>query len=280
MGPESYIGSVSCTAGNFAPRDTVLCLGQTIGISNYASLYSIIGDTFGGDGRITFCLPDMRGRTAVGVGQGPTLDNVIRGEKRGAESAIVPVPKHNHDAEVGVVSPAYPVTGSINTPIGLLSGNANLNISSSTLSGTASVSGTAPVSGTTPVTLNGYVGVNTTNGSSPVPQMNGSLAKATVGGNPVSMFDTGPTPGDVSGGWVTVSGDIPATGKTVDGSGFSIDTSGLTVSVAGYAETNGLAVDIPPSVFNLSAIVPEGNFRAFVHDSGEPEATVETIPPQ
>ena len=277
---EDYIGSVTCFAGVFAPRSMAYCRGQLLNISTYSSLYSIVGTFYGGDGRQTFGVPDMRGRTAVGTDKAPRLRDVLLGERRGLELTSVPLPKHNHVAEVDVVSTHYPVDGNINTPLGSVSDNANLNISSTTFGGTASVSGTAPVTGTTPVTLDGFLSVNKNNGASPVPQPDGAIAQATLGGNPVNMFDAAKSSNDVSGGFVRVSGDVPATGKTVDGSGFSVDTSGLNVSVAGYAETQGLAVNIPPSDFDLSATVPEGNFTALVHDSGDDEAKVETIPPQ
>ncbi|WP_297020606.1 tail fiber protein [Thalassospira sp.] len=280
MGPESYTAIMSCTAANFAPVNTALCQGQILPIANYTSLFSLIGDTFGGDGRTTFGIPDMRGRTAVGAGQGPTLSNVYRGQLRGSESSTVPLPQHTHTGKFASDSQICQVYGTITNFDGKISGNANLNISSTTFAGNASVNGTVPVIGTTPVTLDGYVAVNTTNGNLSAPQMNGSLAKATAGGSPVNMFDTGPTPDDVKGAAVKVSGDVPATGKTVDGSGFSIDTSNLSVSVNGYAETNLLDVMVPDPAFDLWTKVPETSGSIFVDQTGQPDAEIGTIPPQ
>ncbi|PKR60138.1 phage tail protein [Thalassospira lohafexi] len=280
MGPDTYIASMACTASNFAPVGTMLCKGQIVSINDFPALFSLISNIYGGDGRATFGLPDMRGRTAVGVGQGTGLTTVFLGQPRGAELATVPIPLHNHKASTEATSQTFPVYGDIQNPGGKVLSNANLNISSTSFSGTASVSGTVPVTGTTPVTLNGYLTVNNNDGASPVPQINGSFAKATAGGTPVNMFDTARAPNDVPGAFVSVSGDIPATGKTVDGSGFSVDTSGLSVSATGYAETNGLDVDIPPSDFELGVFIPANTFEVSVGDTGEPDAQIGIIPPQ
>ncbi|MNH23750.1 Phage Tail Collar Domain protein [compost metagenome] len=80
---ESYIGEIRMFAGNFAPRGWQLCQGQILSISTNAALFSILGTTYGGDGRVTFGLPDLRGRVPVGVGQGPGLNNVQQGEQGG-----------------------------------------------------------------------------------------------------------------------------------------------------------------------------------------------------
>lgn len=57
---EPTIGQVIMFAGNFAPKDWVFCEGQLVPIGDYQSLFSILGNTYGGDGRITFALPDLR----------------------------------------------------------------------------------------------------------------------------------------------------------------------------------------------------------------------------
>ena len=278
MGPENYIGTMGCFAGTFAPRDTALCLGQIIPIVEFTSLYSIIGDAFGGDGRITFGLPDMRGRTPVGVGLGPGLTAVFRGQTRGVEEADVPLPLHDHLVYASLPNANLQVDGMIYGNGGKVVGNASLHISNTTFSGSASVSGTAPVSGTTPVTLNGFLAINNQDGALPSPQINGALAKATAGGTPVNMFDAARTPDDVPGAFVSVSGDIPATGKTVDGSAFSVDTSGLSVSVDGYAQTDQLDVDIENPAFQLYVAPPD--IQTSCTNSGVGDAKLKTIPPQ
>ncbi|MEM6771421.1 MAG: tail fiber protein, partial [Bacteroidota bacterium] len=72
---EPFIGTISMFAGNFAPRGWAFCDGQLLPISEYNALYSILGTTYGGDGRTTFGLPDLRGRVAMHPGNGPGLSS-------------------------------------------------------------------------------------------------------------------------------------------------------------------------------------------------------------
>jgi microcystin-dependent protein len=86
-------------AGNFAPRGWAFCAGQLLSIAQNTALFSILGTTYGGDGIQTFALPDLRGRSAVGTGQGPGLSNIQLGEQAGAETVTLTVanmPSHNH----------------------------------------------------------------------------------------------------------------------------------------------------------------------------------------
>jgi microcystin-dependent protein len=86
-------------AGNFAPRGWAFCAGQILSIAQNTALFSILGTTFGGNGQTTFALPDLRGRSAVGVGQGPGLSNIQLGEMAGTETVtltIANMPSHNH----------------------------------------------------------------------------------------------------------------------------------------------------------------------------------------
>ena len=70
---DPTIAEIMMFGGNFAPRQWAFCDGQLLPISTYSALFSILGTTFGGDGRTTFGLPDMRGRTAIHAGNGPGL---------------------------------------------------------------------------------------------------------------------------------------------------------------------------------------------------------------
>jgi len=80
---EFYIGSI-CTFGfNFAPVGWAMCNGQTLPISQYQALFTLIGTTYGGDGVSTFAVPDLRSRVPIGVGQGPGLSNYALGQKAG-----------------------------------------------------------------------------------------------------------------------------------------------------------------------------------------------------
>lgn len=87
LGPDSYIGSIGVMAGNYCPQGTLPADGRTLQISQYQALYSIIGFTYGGDGRTVFVLPNLNGRTPVGagIGAGSGLSPVNLGQKRGSE---------------------------------------------------------------------------------------------------------------------------------------------------------------------------------------------------
>jgi microcystin-dependent protein len=96
---EPFLGSIILFAGNFAPRGWALCNGQILPISQNTALFSILGTTYGGDGRTTFALPDLRGRAAVHFGQGPGLENYSLGQSAGEESVVLNVneiPAHQH----------------------------------------------------------------------------------------------------------------------------------------------------------------------------------------
>ena len=72
---EPYIGQILLVAWNFAPPGWALCNGQLQSVMQYQALFSLIGNTYGGDGRTTFALPDLRGRVPLHQGQGPGLSN-------------------------------------------------------------------------------------------------------------------------------------------------------------------------------------------------------------
>jgi microcystin-dependent protein len=99
MSTEPFLGSIVMFAGNFEPRGWAFCAGQLLSISQNTALFSILGTTFGGDGRVTFGLPDLRGRAPVGTGAGPGLGNIELGELAGAEYVTLStanMPAHNH----------------------------------------------------------------------------------------------------------------------------------------------------------------------------------------
>jgi len=96
---EPLLGTVSFFAGNFAPRGWAFCDGQLLPIAQNTALFSILGTTYGGDGRTTFGIPDMRGRSWVHDGQGPGLTPVRLGERGGSETVILVtanMPAHTH----------------------------------------------------------------------------------------------------------------------------------------------------------------------------------------
>jgi microcystin-dependent protein len=96
-----FLGEVELVAFNFAPRGWALCQGQILSISQNTALFSLLGIQYGGDGRTTFALPDLRGRRIIGQGQGPGLENYNIGDSGGEENVTLTVqqiPQHSHGA--------------------------------------------------------------------------------------------------------------------------------------------------------------------------------------
>jgi len=100
---EGYLGEIRLFGGSWAPRNWMFCAGQILSYDVYPDLFSILGTTYGGDGQTTFGLPDLRGRVAIGPGQGPGLPNVYLGEIAGSFAATLVVnnlPAHSHGVTV------------------------------------------------------------------------------------------------------------------------------------------------------------------------------------
>ena len=96
---EPFIGEITMFGGNFAPRSWALCDGQLLAINQNQSLFSLLGTTYGGDGRVTFALPDLRGRAPLHEGNGPGLSQRNLGSKGGLENHTLSVnemPSHTH----------------------------------------------------------------------------------------------------------------------------------------------------------------------------------------
>jgi microcystin-dependent protein len=86
-GPDEYLGEIITVGFNFCPRGTLEADGRLLPISENTALFSLFGTQYGGDGRTTFALPDLRGRTIIGAGQGPGLPNYAIGQK-GTSGAV------------------------------------------------------------------------------------------------------------------------------------------------------------------------------------------------
>ncbi|AXY75046.1 phage tail protein [Paraflavitalea soli] len=115
---EGVLAYVTAFAGNFAPRGWALCQGQIMAISQNTALFSLLGTTYGGNGQTTFALPDLRGRTVVGAGQGPGLSQYSLGELAGSETTTMTVatmPSHGHTATIKIV-PGANTTADATTP--------------------------------------------------------------------------------------------------------------------------------------------------------------------
>jgi microcystin-dependent protein len=99
---EPFVGEIRMFAGNFAPRGWALCDGQLLAVSQNDALFSLLGTIYGGDGRTTFGLPDLRGRIPVHAGTGPGLSQRRLGAKGGAENVTLTtnqLPPHRHNVK-------------------------------------------------------------------------------------------------------------------------------------------------------------------------------------
>ena len=127
---EPLIGSICVTAANFCPVNYAEARGQTLSINDYAALYSLLGTTYGGNGVSTFGLPDLRGRSSVGIGLGVGLSNVELGQKRGSQATKLQpehLPAHTHQVifegtlsdvsfdQTSITIPVYANTGNNST---------------------------------------------------------------------------------------------------------------------------------------------------------------------
>ena len=124
---DSFIGEIRMFGFNFPPRSWAQCDGQLLAISQNTALFSILGTTYGGDGRSTFGLPNLRGQVALGSGSGPGLTPRDLGETAGAPSVTIDqttMPVHSHAVQ-GLAQPAQiqgPSSTEANSSVALASG--------------------------------------------------------------------------------------------------------------------------------------------------------------
>jgi microcystin-dependent protein len=114
---EPFIGQIMMVGFNFAPRGWALCDGQLLPIAQNTALFSLLGTSFGGDGRTTFALPDLRGRVALHVGTGAGLPSIGWGERSGSYSFTLTtnqLPAHSHTGRIKASGNA----ANTNTPAG------------------------------------------------------------------------------------------------------------------------------------------------------------------
>jgi microcystin-dependent protein len=96
---EPFLGEIRQFAFNIIPKGWMRCEGQVLNVSANTALFSLLGNAFGGDGKTTFALPDLRGRAIVDEGQNPNLTNRTRGQSFGTEGITLTgaqMPIHNH----------------------------------------------------------------------------------------------------------------------------------------------------------------------------------------
>ena len=140
MSGEPFLAEIALFPFGFAPTGWALCGGQLIPISQNTALFSLLGTTYGGDGRVTFALPNLNGRTPLGHGQGSGLSQYFLGQEGGVESVALlqtEMPLHAHVASSSSgpatsASPAAAVPGT---------GDAELFHSQGTLTGALSAVG-------------------------------------------------------------------------------------------------------------------------------------------
>ncbi|WP_298295529.1 tail fiber protein [uncultured Litoreibacter sp.] len=97
---DPFLAQIVMFGSNFAPRSWAFCDGQLLPISQNSALFSLLGTIYGGDGRTSFGLPEMRGRVPIHAGNGPGLSPRRLGERGGSESETLTqaqIPQHNHN---------------------------------------------------------------------------------------------------------------------------------------------------------------------------------------
>lgn len=167
-----FIGEVKMFGGNFAPRGWAFCEGQLLAIAQNQALFSILGTTYGGDGRTTFGLPDLRGRAPIGPGQGPGLTARRLGQRSGTETNTLTVnqmPAHNHSTTTSLHAyiPVNTEEGNedeVNPAAGVLANNGQDNYASE-------ATPNAYYSAANPVAVSGTVQVLNNGGSQPFNNM-------------------------------------------------------------------------------------------------------------
>src|SRR5580693_5084157 len=94
-----FVAQVQIFCFNFAPKGWAFCQGQLLPISQNTALFSLLGTTYGGDGKSNFALPNMQGNAAISSGKGPSLSLYDLGETTGTQTVTVlqtEMPSHNH----------------------------------------------------------------------------------------------------------------------------------------------------------------------------------------
>jgi microcystin-dependent protein len=102
---EPFIGQIMMVPYTFAPQGWAFCNGQLLPISSNTALFSLVGTTYGGDGRTNFALPDLRGRVPMHAGNGPGLSNRPLGQSGGSENVTLSqaeMPAHTHNGNLNL----------------------------------------------------------------------------------------------------------------------------------------------------------------------------------
>lgn len=123
---DPFIGQVTLFGFGFCPRGWAPAAGQLVPIAENSALFSLLGTIYGGDGRTTFALPDLRGRVPIGSGEGPGLTDYAIGQRGGAETVELDtsqIPSHTHPATTSVVQHGTSAAAATGDPTGALAAN-------------------------------------------------------------------------------------------------------------------------------------------------------------
>jgi microcystin-dependent protein len=118
---EGTLAEVRMFAGNFSPRGWQFCNGQLLAIAQWTAVFALVGTTYGGDGQVTFAMPDFRGRVAVGTGNGAGVTSVQLGEMSGFNTTTllsINLPAHNHQVAGNLTMPVFNDEGGAVNPGG------------------------------------------------------------------------------------------------------------------------------------------------------------------
>lgn len=241
-----YIGAICYMVSQYCPYGYVEANGALLAVQQYQALYSLVGVTFGGDGRSTFGIPNLRARTPVGWGQVAGLTPVGYGQYVGQESVMLTptmMAPHNHPATF--VGTGGGASGTTTVTVGPIAGTGQ-SVSNLPFSATASL----PLSGNAslPVTADANIGTSNSSGRTQniasgllltsTPISNAAIYAPSANGNNVTIGQPGAITGTAAGPLtgVTASGTVSGTasGGTISGTptipqfSFDVPTGGIT----------------------------------------------------
>jgi microcystin-dependent protein len=163
---EPFMGLIAAFGFNFTPRGWASCSGQLSSIAQNSAMFALLGTMYGGDGIQTFGIPDLRGRTLVGMGTGPGLSPVVQGQMAGSQQVTITssnMPQHNHTLGAARLSIANSIPDSslssgflANTPSTQKIYAEGSNATSSVISGTTDMAGSSFPLGI----MNPFLGIN------------------------------------------------------------------------------------------------------------------------
>src|SRR3954447_17897159 len=140
---EPFLSEIRIMSFSFAPKGWALCNGQLLPINQNQALFSLLGTTFGGDGRVNFGLPDLRGRVPLHVGDGHTLGEL--GGEQAHTLSVAELPTHNHTVKASTAA-----TGGVPDPTGAFLGGGNNVYASGALTATLRPDALTNVGGSQP----------------------------------------------------------------------------------------------------------------------------------